>query len=51
MSANPFSRKSRHASGCLSASQVVDVAEHGEEQAFETAVAPLMADIDGLFLK
>jgi hypothetical protein len=37
---------------CLSASQVVDAAENiAKEQAFETAVAPLMADIDGLFLK
>jgi hypothetical protein len=37
---------------CLSASQVVDAAENiANGQAFGAAVAPLMADIDGLFLK
>jgi hypothetical protein len=37
---------------CLSASQIVDVAELlANGQAFEAAIAPLMADIDGLFFK
>jgi hypothetical protein len=37
---------------CLSASHIVDVAENMKTgQAFETAIAPLMADIDRLFLK
>ena len=37
---------------CLSASQIVDVAEpFANGQPFEAAVAPLLADIDGLFLK
>ena len=37
---------------CLSASQIVDVAEPlANGQPFEAAIAPLLADIDGLFLK
>jgi hypothetical protein len=37
---------------CLSASQIVDVAEPlANGQAFEAAIAPLLANIDGLFLK
>jgi hypothetical protein len=37
---------------CLSASQIVDAAENKNKgQSFETAIEPLMADIDGLFLK
>lgn len=37
---------------CLSASQIVDVAENVKKgHAFKTAIAPLMADLDHLFLK
>jgi hypothetical protein len=37
---------------CLSASHIVDAAENmAKEPAFEKSVAPLMADVDGLFLK
>jgi hypothetical protein len=37
---------------CLSASHIVEVAETmAKDGTFETAVAPLLADIDGLFLK
>jgi hypothetical protein len=37
---------------CLSASQIVDAAElMTREQGFETAIAPLMSEIDDLFLK
>jgi hypothetical protein len=37
---------------CLSASHIIDMAENmTKQQSFETAVAPLTADIDGLFVK
>lgn len=37
---------------CLSASQIVDAADiMAKEQAFETAIAPLMSDVEDLFLK